>query len=146
MIATAANQITATREQLIAGAVRELAAELRLIDPSDYIALLTLGHVTSLDDIISSSIELYFKPHALQFCCTGDCSTSWGAPPIILLDFEFSHDGVFVFFRLHLHARKPTVALHSVSFEKAGPDPGANTQALEHALANARLSTAGRAP
>jgi hypothetical protein len=129
---------------IILDACRNLAQELVLIEPVDYICLLQTGNIITLADLVSSSIEPFFDSAALSFACSGNCQLSWTEAPVIALDFEFLHEGVFAFFRLLLSHDFVDVELNHVSFEPAGQPPAENTARLRAALASARVRPASK--
>ncbi|RFC64089.1 hypothetical protein DYI37_06920 [Fulvimarina endophytica] len=128
-----------TREKLLADAIREFVAELRLVDVADYVAYLRFENYANIEDIVASSAELTLKPFVLRFANSGDVNISWGTKPIIGLALEFQHDGVTVHFRLELSAATAAVDITFVDID--GPSLGeeAATERLAFALRDARL-------
>lgn len=138
----AANDVSRERELIILDACRNLAHELALIEPADYVCLLQTGNIVTLADLVASSIEPFFDSAAMSFACSGNARLSWTETPVIALDFEFLHDGVFAFFRLLLSSSGPDVELNHISFEPAAQPPAENTARLTAALASARIRPA----
>lgn len=129
-----------TREKLLADAIREFVAELRLVEVADYVAYLRFEKYANIDDIVASSAELTLKPGVLRFANSGDVNISWGTKPIVALALEFQHDGVTAHFRLELSAATAAVDITYVDLN--GPSGGetSDTERFERALKDARLS------
>ena len=53
---------TLSREVIVARAIEQVVAELRLIDVADYIAFIRLEHFACLSDLVDSASELFFVP------------------------------------------------------------------------------------
>ena len=131
---------TGACEKLLAGALRDIATELRLVDIGDLIAYVRANKLANIRDLVASSCEPYFHLGAWQFGDAADAETPWDAPARILLDLEFSHGGVTAFLRLTLspaNAAVEILGLHSAaesSSDKVGPPQ------LARALARAALN------
>ncbi|SDR62844.1 hypothetical protein SAMN05519103_08136 [Rhizobiales bacterium GAS113] len=128
------------REKALAEGVKKVAAELRLVDLVDFITYIRTEQFANIEDIVNSSVELLFKPGTLTFGWGADLRVDWGEPPQIMLDMEFRHMSVTVFFGLALEAHHASVEIRYVSFEDAADDPEVNTRRLAEAIADARLS------
>ncbi|MDY8108915.1 hypothetical protein U0C82_07125 [Fulvimarina sp. 2208YS6-2-32] len=128
-----------TREKMLADAIREFVAELRLVDVADYVAYLRFETFANIADIVASSSELSLKPGVLRFANSGDVDLSWGTKPIVALALEFQHDGVTAHFRLELSAATAAIDITYVDF--TGPSGGeeSDTERFGRALADARL-------
>ena len=133
------NKHAVARERLIAGAVKEVSAELRLVDVADYVAFLRMDLLGNIADLVESSSQLYLAPGTLRFGQGGDVRLAWGTVPEIDLDMEFRSQGVTVHFRLGLTATSASVEITYIVFEDAHDDPEVNTARLASAIAAARL-------
>jgi hypothetical protein len=127
------------REKAIADGVKEVAAELRLIDIVNLVVFIHLEKHGNIDDLVNSSVELYFKPDTLRYGWASNVDLTWGGPARICLDMEFRHFGVTVFFSLILGALSAGVDIHNSSFDFTSDDPEENTARLIDAIAAARL-------
>jgi hypothetical protein len=127
------------RERLLAEAVKHVAAELRLVDVSILARYIAQEQHGNIDDLVASSAELFFKPGTLRYGLRADIDLRWGNSPAVVLDLEFCHGDVTVFFCLTLAAVKAAVDIHAVTIENASDDPAENTERLRRALAEARL-------
>jgi hypothetical protein len=127
------------REKALAEGVKQVAAELRLVDLVDFITYIRTEQFANIEDIVNSSVELLFKPGTLTFGWAADLSVDWVGPPEIVLDMEFRHLTVSVFFGLALEARHASVDIRHISFEDASENPEENTLRLVEAIAEARL-------
>ena len=133
------NSYTRDREKALADGLKEVASDLRLIDAADLIAFIRTERFGNISNLVSSSTELYFKPNTIFFGRSGTLNLRWGGTPSIMLDMEFHHMRVNVYFRLLLEALHAGVEIDYVSFEDGSPDPRENTQRLIDAIADARL-------
>ncbi|MFI5010880.1 MAG: hypothetical protein ACHQAY_00890 [Hyphomicrobiales bacterium] len=127
------------REKALAEGVKQVAAELRLVDLVDFITYIRTEQFANIEDIVNSSVELFFEPGTLTFGWAADLSVDWGGSPRIMLDMEFRHLSVSVFFGLELEACHAGVDIRHISFEDASHDPRENTKRLIEAIAEARL-------
>ena len=134
------NTYTLQREKALADGLRDVAAELRLIDATDLIAFLRTEQFGNIAHLVNSSSELYFKPDTLSFGQAGDVQLKWGEAPSIGLDMEFQHAGVSVYFRLLLQALQAGVEINYIAFAGGSADPEENTLRLVEAIADARLT------
>lgn len=134
-----ANKFTYEREKALGHGIRELASDLRLVEPADYISFVRTERFANIANLISSSAELFFKPGTIFFGHSGDVDASWDQAPTVALDMEFRHQRVNVYFRLVLEAQQAGVEITYVAFEGASEEPDENTQRLIEAIADARL-------
>jgi hypothetical protein len=130
---------TGEREKALAEGIRDVAAELRLVEVTDLVAFIQTGQFANVGSLVNSSAEMYFRPGTLTFGFSGDVDLKWGGTPSIFLDMEFRHGGVNVYFRLLLAAAHGGVEINYISFDEAGEDPDTNTARLTGAITGARL-------
>lgn len=133
------NKFTYEREKALGYGIRELASDLRLVEPADYINFVRTERFANIANLIASSAELFFKPGTIYFGHSGDVDVSWDQPPTVALDMEFRHMRVNVYFRLVLEAQQAGVEITYVAFDGASDEPDENTQRLVDAIADARL-------
>ncbi len=129
---------TVAREMLLAGAVKELAGELRLTDVVDLITFIRTDNHPNLGDLVNSSAELYFAPGSLCYGWGASVDMLWTDVPSVKLDLEFHHRQVTAFFRLTLQPCQAGVDLVHIAFAKPDGDPAANTRCLVDAIREAR--------
>jgi hypothetical protein len=134
------------RRQMIADAMTEVCGELRLIDLAGFIAFIHAEAHPNLNDLIDSSVELYFAPGVLTYGWGAAADLRWGSQPIVKLDMEFRFSGVTAFFGLLVGAPTVAVELHYIAFEPRSSDPARNTARLGEALTAARRTLAAAAP
>jgi hypothetical protein len=130
---------TESREVIVANAIRDVVAELRLIDVGDYIAFMRMECFANISDIVDSAAEMFFMPGTLRLGNGGEALVAWKGDPRIVLDLELRPHGATVYFTLTLSADDAAVTVNYVSFENAAPEPGENTAFLERALDHARI-------
>lgn len=126
-------------EALIAGAMVDVATEIRLTDPCELILMIRGDHAANIADLVNSSTELFFKSGTVRYALSAACRVHWNAAPEIGLEMEFRHDNVCAFFRLLIGRRKAGVQLIDVLFDEAGLDAGARSERLAAAIADAKL-------
>ena len=127
------------REKALADGLADVATELRLIDPADFIAFIRTEQFGNLRNLVNSSTEMFFKPGTITFGLSGDIDLPWGCVPCISLDMEFHHLNVSAYFRLVLQTPQAGVEISYVSFEGGSTDPDRNTARLIEAIEDARL-------
>jgi hypothetical protein len=137
---------TREREKALAEGMREVASELRLIDPADFVAFIRTDQYGNIRNLVNSSTEMFFRPGTIQFGLSGEADLEWGSAPCISLDMEFHHFNVAAYFRLILQSLQAGIEISYVSFEGGSADPDDNTQRLVEAIADARLPVKGARP
>jgi hypothetical protein len=130
---------TREREKALAEGMRDVASELRLIDPADFIAFLRTEQFGNLRSLVNSSTEMFFRPGTISFGLSGEVDLKWGSPPCVSLDMEFHNMNVSAYFRLILQEVQAGIDMSYVSFEGGSADPDENTRRLIEAIAEARL-------
>jgi len=134
------NDFLRDRERALADSLREVAAELRLIEPADFVAYIRTEQFANIRTLVNSSTELFFKPGTIRFGASADVLLDWGRAPSVMLDMEFHHRAVDVYFRLLLESLSAGVEINYISFGGAGAgEPDDNTRRLRDAIADARL-------
>lgn len=128
------------REKALAEGLRDVASELRLIDPADFIAYIRTEQFGNLRNLVNSSTEMFFKPGTICFGLSGEVDLPWGCAPCISLDMEFHHLNVSAYFRLVLQSLHAGIEISYVSFEGGSEDPDQNTRRLIEALEDARVA------
>jgi hypothetical protein len=128
------------REFAIGLAMRDVAAELRLVEPVDYINFIGMEQYSNLEDIVNSSSELIFAPGTLTFGWGADVKLAWDRRPEVYLDMEFRADAVTAFFSLGLRGEAEFISIRMITFPEASTDPLINTGRLVAALNGARVT------
>lgn len=132
------------REKALAEGLRDVATELRLIDPADFIAFIRTEQFGNLRTLVNSSTEMFFKPGTITFGLSGEVDLPWGCAPCISLDMEFHHCEVSAYFRLVLRSLEAGIDLNYVQFDSGAKDPDENTARLIAAIEDARLVPVSR--
>lgn len=127
------------REQALAHAIQDVAAELRLIDVTDLILFILSEKHGNIADLVRSSVELYFKNDTLRYGQAANVDLSWGSTPTVNLDLEFRHNGVWVYFGLSLSALRAGVDMYHIEFAEPHDEAERNTEQLIAALRDARI-------
>ena len=129
----------ASREIIVAEAIKDVVGELRLVDVADYIAFIRLEHFATVSDIVDSAAELFFMPGTLKLGHGGEAHVGWTETPRIVLDLELRPGGVTVYFALTLSALSASVEVNYVAFETPDANPQANTAFFAAAIDKARI-------
>lgn len=127
-----------TAGALLAVALRDTVAELRLIDAADLVAYIKSAKWANIADLLQSSSELSFRDGALTFACAGEVELAWNDPPSVVLELEFQHHGVNVFFRLVLGPSESRVVVDGILYAARPRDEEDALNSLALALAAAR--------
>lgn len=130
---------SASREAIVADAIKEFVTELRLVDLADYVSFIHLGHLANLADIVDSAAELFFMPGTLKFGHGGNLELNWRGDQRVMLDLELKPSGATVFFTLSLGDTEAGIDVNYVAFDEPDDEPEANTAFLESALEDARI-------
>ena len=124
-------------------AFEPVATELRLVDVADFIAYIHAEKFANIQDIVNSSVELFFKPGTLSFGWSAEYELDWNSLPIITLGMEFRRRSVWLVFQLVLRALQTNVTVEHLALGKTSGDPRQDLAALIAAIADARLSSQG---
>jgi hypothetical protein len=130
---------TASREAIVAEAIKDVVGELRLVDVADYIAFIRLEHFSTVSDIVDSAAELFFMPGTLRLGHGGEAHVGWSEIPRIVLDLELRPSGATVYFALSLEDETASVEVNYVAFDRPDADPQRNTAFLVDAIDRARI-------
>ncbi|HEY6631194.1 MAG TPA: hypothetical protein VIZ90_07065 [Rhizobiaceae bacterium] len=130
---------SASREAIVADAIKDVVGELRLVDAADYVAFIRLEHFSTVSDIVDSAAELFFLPGTLKLGHGGEAHVDWSEPPRIVLDLELRPSGATVYFALSLEDGVASVEVNYVAFDRPDPDPQRNTAFLIDAIDRARI-------
>ena len=123
---------------MLAGALVDAVAELRLIDVGDMIGYIRDHKWATIADLVQSSTELSFLDGTLTFACMADVTVEWARPPSISLEFEFQTAAVSAFFTLLLEQTETIVDLKRVWFAQKQDSEASGTRLFARALAGAR--------
>ena len=124
----------------LGAAFESVAAELRLIDAGEFIAFIYDEKFAKIQDIVNSSVELFFRPGAVSFGWGVEHELDWNSSPVISLDMEFRHGSVWLVFKLILRALQTEVKIEYLSHGRSSGGSGQDMTALIEALKDARLN------
>ena len=122
--------------------LNDVVTELRTIDLVDIVSYIRYGSFATLDDLIQSSTELFFKPGTISFAWTARVELGWDEPPIVTIGMEFRHHAASVFFDLTLRANQQGVKVCGILFDDPIGTPAEKLGVLAHALEAARMPVA----
>ncbi|MBX2806930.1 MAG: hypothetical protein KTR19_13230 [Hyphomicrobiales bacterium] len=129
---------TIVRERLLAQNIVEVATELRMIDVADFIAYIRFENFGNIDNLVNCAAELYFIPNTLRFGQSAEIQSKWSEPPVVVLDMEFKHCDVQMFFRLYLQDKIARLNINYISLRNPTNCAQSNTRIISDALWNAR--------
>src|SRR3984893_13488933 len=124
-------------------AFEPVANELRLVDVADFVAYIHADKFANIQDIVNSSVELFFKPGTLSFGWGAEFELDWNSLPVITLDMEFQHRSVWLVFKLILRVLQTNVTVEHLSLGKTAGNPTQDMAAMIETIADARLSSHG---
>jgi hypothetical protein len=130
----------AEHEKVLALGLKEVAAELRLIEAADLVSYIHTGRFGNVSSLVNASTEMYFKPGTMTFRQSGSVKLTWNGVPSVVLDMSFRHGAVDVYFQLLLEAEEAGVEIDYIAFNPQPENPQDDTQRLIDALAKARFS------
>jgi len=128
-----------SREMIVADAISDVVAELRLVEVGDYIAFMRMECFANVSDIVDSAAEMFFMPGTLKLGHGGEAQVGWKGDPRIVLDLELRPQGATVYFSLTLGADLAGVEVNYVSFDQPRDDPAENTAFLYAAIEQSRI-------
>jgi hypothetical protein len=132
-------------ERALGECIADVASELRLVDAADFVAFIRIGQMANLRNLVHSSVELHFKPGALELTELGEAELDWSRPPLIVLPMRFKHGGIGLYFKLRLAATSAAVEIESLTSDgDAHLNGGGVAELLSRALGDARVNWAGR--
>jgi len=140
MLLTQRNSETMLRCQALAEALREVAGELRLVDLADFVTFIHKEQFTNIQDVVNSSIELFFKHGTLTYGAMASFELEWDRPPTVTICLEFNHSSVSILFDLVLQTFDAGVEIRAISFADHFTTPSEETKKIVAAIAAARLS------
>jgi hypothetical protein len=121
-------------ERILADAMVDVATELRLADPLEFLVMIRGHQEANIADLVNSSSELFFKGGALRYGLAALCELRWESTPSVRLDMEFSYAAVTVFFRLMIGRAHAGVEIIEVMID--------NGDEVDARVASARLAEA----
>jgi len=126
-------------EEALAHSIKDVVAELCLVDATIIISYVCNGLHANIEDLVDSSTELFFKEGTLRYGHAADVNFEWGKSPAVLLDMEFVHPAVSVFFKLILHGFYVGVAIQRILMSEKFDDPAIDIKHFADALNDARI-------
>ncbi len=124
---------------IIEANILDVVDELRAVDLVDLISFIRFDSFPTIEDLVNSSTELFFKPDVLVFSWAAAVELQWDTLPVVTLGLEFRHPTVAVFFNLTMRDAGQSVEVLGVTFDRPRFDPAG---VLSRALAESRLPAA----
>jgi hypothetical protein len=130
---------SADREVLVANAIKEVVSELRMVEVSDYVAFIRMGHFANVSDLVDSAAERFFMPGTIRLGHGGEAHLAWTGEPKIVLDLELRPRGATVYFTLAMSAETASIDVNYVAFESTAGTPAENTAFLATAIEQSKI-------
>ncbi len=127
------------RTKALAEGVREVAAELRLVDLADFVTFIHREQFANIQDLVNSSVELFFKHGTLIYGAMAGFDLDWDRPPTVTLGMEFHYQSVTILFDLMLQAQDAGVEIRVITFDDTPARAEDETKMFVEAIAAARL-------
>lgn len=127
-------------EKALAFSIKDVVAEICLTDASILISYICNNLHANIEDLIDSSTELFFEEGTLLYGHAADVDFEWGKTPAVILDMEFIHPSVTVFFKLVLHGFYVGVSINRILLSEKTGDPALDIKRFQEALAESRLA------
>lgn len=124
----------------LADGIKEVAAELRLIDLADFVNFIQREEFANIQDLVNSSVELFFKHGTLTYGAMAEFELEWDCPPTVTLGMEFHYQSVDILFNLMLQTYDAGVEIRVLSFGETAGGWQDKTKTLIQAITAARLS------
>ncbi len=126
---------------VMADALKQVAEDLRTIDLLDVVSFIRFGSYATIEDLLQSSTEMFFKSGILNFGWTAAVELGWSEPPAVTVGMEFRHRAVTVFFDLTLRPCDESVNVVGIQFDEPAVLRRDKLRQLAEALADARRPT-----
>jgi hypothetical protein len=127
------------RARALNEAIAPVGDEMRLVEVADLVTFIHSQQLANIQDIVNSSVELFFKPGTLSFGWTADLELDWDRAPTVILGMEFRYEDIWIVFKMILSGSETRVAIELLSFENSTGDPEQDTQRLIEVIADARI-------
>lgn len=125
-------------EKLLAHNIKDVVAEICLVDANIIISYIFNNLHGNISDLIDSSTELFFSEGTLTYGHGADVNFEWGKAPAVILDMEFVHPSATVFFKLVLHGLYVGVSIQRILLSIKSGNSDQDLRSFEAALADAR--------
>jgi hypothetical protein len=106
-----------TFEKILACNIKDVIGDLCLADADIIMSYIKNQLHGNMNEIVTSSTELYFKEQTLSYGHAADINFEWGHPASIVLNMEFAHGPLSVMFKLVLGSED--IGIHIVNLALA---------------------------
>ena len=129
-------------EEILARHLRGFVADFCLADAGALISHICNERHGNIEDLVTSSAELFFGDGTLCYGHGADVNFEWGKPPAVVLDMEFLGRSMTVFFKLVLHGLYVGVAIQRILLGDSSGDGTLDPESFATALAERRVAAA----
>ncbi|MGO4707432.1 hypothetical protein AB4072_16845 [Microvirga sp. 2MCAF38] len=126
-------------EKILSNNLKDVLAELYLIDCGIFLSYVTGEKHGTIEDILNSSTELFFKEGTICYSHTAETIFDWANSPAIVLDMEFVHPSVTVFFKVILNNFRNNVSIQRILLNDPSGDAALDLKMFARALSDARI-------
>ncbi|WP_181704753.1 hypothetical protein [Chthonobacter rhizosphaerae] len=125
-------------ERHLAESMVGVLAELRQVDMDTLAGLIFAQSHANIEDVVVSATELHFRERAVTYAWSSELEVAWGRPPVLHLDLEFQHAGVFLAFRATMGTVDAGVSVMALMVDGRTADGGDDLAHVVRALHAAR--------
>ncbi|MGO4574306.1 hypothetical protein [Microvirga sp. 2TAF3] len=126
-------------ERVLALGIKEVVSELCLADTGILTSYVCKNLHANIEDLLDSSSELYLKEGTLRYSHVANLDFEWGNSPAAVLNLEFVHPPITVFFKLVLHGFHVGVAIQRILVSDPSGDETLDTERFARVVTEARL-------
>ena len=127
-------------EKILAHGIKEVIAELCLIDANIIVTHVCNGLHANIADLVDSSAELYFREGSLSYGHSAEVDFEWGKAAAVILSMEFVHPTATTFFKLILHGCYVGITIERVLLSNKSGDMTLDLERFGSAVREARIS------
>jgi hypothetical protein len=120
-------------------ALREVALDIRQVEPLDLASDIHRMAYGNLADIVHTAIELHFRPEALVFAYHGEVKLTWFNGPTVSLAMELHAASCDIYFNLTIDALAASVAIQHAALDGGDWPEAEDARRLIQAIAAARV-------
>jgi len=124
-------------ERLLARSIKRFISELCLTNAGTMIAYICADQHENIDDIVSSSAELFLRPGALLYAQHAEIDFEWGQAPLVTIEMKLCHPAITTFFRIVFDDRFVGIDIFGALFRDDIGSVIENAQRFVRSLADA---------
>ncbi|SFN84526.1 hypothetical protein SAMN04488056_102185 [Cohaesibacter marisflavi] len=126
-------------EHAMLWAMKDVIAELRLVDAAHLISYVFTDSHANISDIVASSSELFLKANTLFYRGESTAQLDWSTPPTVRFEMAFRHLDLDARFALNLIGDVSTIAMQSVRYEDGSDGSECDIERFVNVLTDAHI-------